>query len=135
MPAIRRGSRARATRRSNSAESMRPHGATDQPRKNACNLRNDAENVADNSTDMNPLLRDLCQHQAWADALHWRAIEAHPSAGADQAIRNRLHHIHMVQRAFVWAVDGRTGAPPITSPEEFGSLAELKRYARGSLKA
>jgi uncharacterized damage-inducible protein DinB len=84
---------------------------------------------------MNPLLRDFCQHQAWADALHWRAIEAHPPAGADSAIRNRLHHIHMVQRAFVWAVGDPTGAPPVTRPEAFGSLTELRAYARGSLDA
>jgi len=81
---------------------------------------------------MNPLLRDLCGHQAWADAEQWRIIEAHPAAADDAAIRSRLHHIHIVQRAFRWAVGDRTVGFVVTKPEEFASLAELKRYARGS---
>jgi uncharacterized damage-inducible protein DinB len=80
---------------------------------------------------MNPLLRDFYGHQVWADAEHWRAIEAHAPAAQDAAIRNRLHHIHVVQRAFLWAVGDRAGGFAVTKPEEFASLAELKRYARG----
>ena len=82
---------------------------------------------------MNPLLRDFCQHQAWADAEHWRAIEAHPPAAGDGAIKNRLHHIHVVQRVFLWAVGDRAAAFAVTKPEEFASLAQLKDYAQGSL--
>jgi uncharacterized damage-inducible protein DinB len=81
---------------------------------------------------MNSLLRDFCGHQAWADAEHWRAIEAHATAAHDKAIRNRLHHIHMVQRAFMWAVGDRVSGLAVTSAEEFPSLAALKAYARGS---
>ena len=53
---------------------------------------------------MDQLLRDLYGHQAWADAEHWRAIEAHPAARDDQAIRRRLYHLHSVQRGFMWVV-------------------------------
>ena len=81
---------------------------------------------------MNPLLRDFCGHQIWADANHWRAIEAHPAAAKDPAIGSRLHHIHMVQRLFIWAVGDRSSAFAVTKPQEFASLAELKGYARGS---
>src|SRR6476469_5663473 len=81
---------------------------------------------------MNPLLRDFLGHQAWADAQLWRAIEAHPPAARDAALRNRLHHIHIVQRAFVWAVGDRAAAFTTTTPEEFPSLMELKQFARGS---
>ena len=81
---------------------------------------------------MNPLLRDLCRHQAWADAEHWRVIEQHPPAAADPAIRSRLHHIHQVQRAFVWAVGSGETMPKMTKVEDFGSLDELKAYARDS---
>jgi uncharacterized damage-inducible protein DinB len=90
------------------------------------------EKIADNSTDMSPLFRDLCTHQIWADAEHWRAIEAHPPAAQDSAIRNRLHHIHMVQRAFLWAVGDRATGFATTTPEEFASLAGLKQYARAA---
>jgi uncharacterized damage-inducible protein DinB len=81
---------------------------------------------------MNSLLRDFCAHQAWADAEHWRAIEAHAPAADDAAIRRRLHHIHLVQRAFTWAVGDRATGLVVTSAEDFGSVDELKAYARGS---
>ena len=80
---------------------------------------------------MNPLLRDFYQHQVWADAEHWRAIEAHPPAAQDDAIRNRLHHIHLVQHFFVWAVGDREVIQlALTKPDDFASLVDLKRYAR-----
>jgi len=79
---------------------------------------------------MNPLLRDLYAHQSWADAEHWRSIEAHPPAAGDAAIRNRLHHLHLVQRAFRWIVGDRQTPFTITKPEDFGALADLKAWAR-----
>ncbi len=77
---------------------------------------------------MNPLLCDLYGHQAWADAEHWRAIEAHPPAASDPAIRNRLHHLHIVQRGFQWAVTDQTIRFTFTRPEDF-ALDQLKAYA------
>jgi hypothetical protein len=56
---------------------------------------------------MNPLLEDLLDHQAWADAEHWRALELYAPAREDRAIHDRLHHIHQVQRLFIWAVGER----------------------------
>jgi uncharacterized damage-inducible protein DinB len=80
---------------------------------------------------MNPLLKDLYGHQHWADAEHWRAIEAHPGALADEALRTRLHHIHLVQRAFRWIVGGREAPFTITRPEDFATPGDLKAAARG----
>src|SRR5712692_3631959 len=79
---------------------------------------------------MNPLLRDFYGHQAWADAEHWRAIETHPAARDDEVIRKRLHHIHLVQRVFKWAVGDRQAPWPLTNSGDFASLADLKAYAR-----
>ena len=79
---------------------------------------------------MNPLLRDFYGHQVWADAEQWRAIEAHPTARDDEAIRKRLHHIHLVQRGFRWAVGDRLAPFAFTRPEDFSSLPDLKSYAR-----
>jgi uncharacterized damage-inducible protein DinB len=81
---------------------------------------------------MNPLLGDFFGHQAWADAEHWRAIEAHPSAAADPALKTRLHHIHMVQRVFLWAVGDRKDGFAVTNVADFPSLTALAAYARGS---
>jgi hypothetical protein len=78
----------------------------------------DAGNIADNSITMNPLLRDFCQHQAWADAEHWRAIEAHPAAAQDAAIKNRLHHVDRTIADFRFQIECQIGVsllPPLNS--------------------
>lgn len=81
---------------------------------------------------MNPLLLDLLRHQAWADAELWRAIEAHPPARDDEAIRSRLHHLHLVQRSFTWIADGRRTGFEFSKPEDFATFADLKSFARDS---
>ena len=79
---------------------------------------------------MNPLLRDLYGHQEWADAELWRAVEASAAACDDRAIRDRLHHIHLVQRAFRWIVGTRE--PVFTPPTvaDFATLADVKAWGR-----
>ena len=44
------------------------------------------------------------RHMAWADATQWRAVLADPAYAEDEYIRASLHHVHLVQRAFldVW---------------------------------
>ena len=84
---------------------------------------------------MNPLLRNFYGHQAWADAEHWRAIARHQPARDDKAIRDRLHHIHFVQHAFLWAAGDRAREFVFTKPEDFVSLNDLKAYARASHEA
>ena len=64
-----------------------------------------------------------------------RAIDAYPPAAADTAITSRLHHIHTVQRAFLWAVGDRRAPFSVSTSGEFPTLAALKVYARGSLDA
>lgn len=74
------------------------------------------------------LLADLYAHQAWADAEHWGAIEAHHAALQDKAIRERLHHIHLVQRAFLSLAKGEQVVA--TRLEDFAGMAALKEYGR-----
>jgi uncharacterized damage-inducible protein DinB len=76
------------------------------------------------------VIRDLYAHQAWADAEHWKAIEASPAALADDAIGRRLFHIHQVQRFFRWAVGSRDRTPALAKPEEFPDAAQLKAWGR-----
>jgi uncharacterized damage-inducible protein DinB len=75
-------------------------------------------------------LHDLYSHQSWADAEHWRAIGLHAAAGADQAIRKRLHHVHFVQHAFLWTVGDRKAKFRMTTPDDFASFDALQGYAR-----
>src|SRR4029450_7820122 len=79
---------------------------------------------------MTTLLADLYGHQAWADAQHWRAIRAHQPARGDPAIRVRLHHIHIVDRAFLWMVGDQKTDFAMTKPEDFASFESLRTYAR-----
>jgi uncharacterized damage-inducible protein DinB len=79
---------------------------------------------------MFPMLRDMFGHQAWADAAHWRAIEAHPPARDDEILRRRLHHIHQVQEMFVWTVGARSTPFGVTTAGDFPTLDGLKEYAR-----
>src|SRR5215469_1024178 len=74
-------------------------------------------------------LRDLYLHQEWADAEHWTAIEACPPARTDDEIRDRLTHIHIVQRGFLKVFR----AEPVNIKEELSKkppLADLKSTAR-----
>jgi uncharacterized damage-inducible protein DinB len=81
---------------------------------------------------MNPILRDMFDHQFWADTTLWAAIGAHADARADSAIHDRLHHIHLVQRAFMWGARGGKGAFNVTKPADFPTFDALHDYARGS---
>lgn len=77
---------------------------------------------------MHTLLRDFYRHQAWADAEHWCAFEAHAGALEDPALRERLHHIHLVQRAYLAIVKGEP--PQLRKLEDYASMGELKDEAR-----
>jgi uncharacterized damage-inducible protein DinB len=81
---------------------------------------------------MNPLLRDLLDHQLWADVEHWNALAAQPAARDDRVIRDRLHYIHLTQRMFAWVTGDRAEQFIRSRPDEFQSFDVLREYARGS---
>jgi uncharacterized damage-inducible protein DinB len=56
---------------------------------------------------------DLYRHQAWADAAMWSAVMASPAAMTDEAIQDRLVHIHLVQRVYLQGWQGREFDPAI----------------------
>jgi len=78
-------------------------------------------------------LDELYAHQEWADAEHWRAFEAHPPVLADKAIRERLHHIHLVQHGFLWVTSPQRPEFAFNKLEDFPSMSDLKKYAREGL--
>jgi uncharacterized damage-inducible protein DinB len=78
-------------------------------------------------------LEELYGHQEWADAEHWRAIQAHPVALADKAIGERLLHIHQVQRAYLWIIGPRTTELVFKKLADFPAMADLKVYAQRGL--
>ncbi|MBI5021473.1 MAG: DinB family protein [Ignavibacteriales bacterium] len=72
-------------------------------------------------------LNELYGHQAWADAEHWKALEAHPAASEDETIRKRLYHVHLVQRAFLRIVGKEKY--DLRKFEDFPDMAALKEWA------
>src|SRR3954462_7595973 len=79
---------------------------------------------------MNEWLRDLYAHQAGADAEHWTGMGAQPAAREDTAIRQRLHHIHFVQHAFLWTVGPRDHPFAVTKAADLMSFDQLRESAR-----
>jgi uncharacterized damage-inducible protein DinB len=79
---------------------------------------------------MTAYLNELYAHQEWADAEHWRAMEGHAAALADQAIRSRMHHIHLVQSAFLWVVGSRRTKLVFIKAEDYANMSDLKAFAR-----
>ena len=51
--------------------------------------------------NLSDLLSDLFRHMEWADALVWSAVLRNSPLVTDTVIRERLYHIHLVQRAFL----------------------------------
>jgi len=71
-----------------------------------------------------PLLAELYDHQAWADATMLAAIRACPAACDDEKLRQTLHHMITVQRAFLalfvkWPLDMNA---ELKAPETFDAL-------------
>jgi uncharacterized damage-inducible protein DinB len=72
--------------------------------------------------------RDLLAHAAWADAEVWIAVRALPEAGTDVKLREKLHHIHIVQYAFPAIWDRR---PIDVAPlESFGDADAMIAWAQ-----
>jgi len=78
---------------------------------------------------MSKMLEDLYAHQEWADAEHWRAFDAFPAALEDDGLKERLHHIHLVQRAFLWVCRGDQGPFAFSNVEDF-TPATLREFGR-----
>ena len=78
---------------------------------------------------MNTLLtiQELFRQMEWADSKVWAAVLALPEAAENAELRERLYHIHMVQRAFlrVWK-----GEPLKPQAESFSDSASLLQWAR-----
>jgi uncharacterized damage-inducible protein DinB len=77
------------------------------------------------------MLVDLYRHQEWADAELWRSCEPHPGALADKALWERLHHIHLVQQAFLAIVRGTDLRElRFTTPADYQHPNDLKAEAQ-----
>jgi uncharacterized damage-inducible protein DinB len=75
------------------------------------------------------ILRELFRHMEWADAKVWATALAHDAATRDARLKERLYHIHMVQRAFLTVWRGLEMKPP-QGFDVFQDLESLMDWAR-----
>lgn len=68
------------------------------------------------------LYRSLYAHMAWADAAAWKAVLGSDAARNDPGMRERLHHMHLVQRAFLGIWHGRPFDPRAANPAGLDGL-------------
>jgi uncharacterized damage-inducible protein DinB len=72
--------------------------------------------------------QSLMLHMEWADAVTWTSVLGVPSSGQDRPMRERLHHLHSTQSAYLHVLLGR----PLEIPEltSFPDLTSVGRWAR-----
>src|SRR5437016_5467757 len=82
-------------------------------------------------------VRELLQHMEWADARVWVSAFALPAALTDSIIRDRLFHIHVVQRVFhyVWLAQPLPQFPEQSNFPDATAVATLGRQAHDNIKA
>ncbi len=75
------------------------------------------------------VIHSLFHHQAWADAAILQAVRAHADAEKDEKLRWTLHHMVMVQRAFLSLFLKRPFdmQKEMQAPESFADLERLFR--------
>lgn len=75
------------------------------------------------------MLRELYRHMEWADAVVWDAVPR--DAGApDMVLRERLVHIHVVQRSFLYAWTDGPVREAFKSGADFPTLAAVRDWAQ-----
>jgi uncharacterized damage-inducible protein DinB len=80
-------------------------------------------------------LRELINHMQWADALVWTAALSNSEAGSDLALRGKLFHTHMVQRAFLSIWQAAPLVPPTSDLPDLPTTLEVARAYYSDLSA
>lgn len=72
------------------------------------------------------LIQDLFAHMQWADATVWKAVLASSAATEDEKLQKLLHHLHVVQWAFLraWREESFQGGFP-----DFSTAQALREWA------
>ena len=70
---------------------------------------------------------DLYRHMEWADAAVWGATLEAPGAADDERLRELLHHVHVVQRAFLRAWRGESLEAPFPTFDDLESIVPWAR--------
>lgn len=72
-------------------------------------------------------IQDLFAHMQWADAAVWKAVLASPTATEAPKLQEVLHHLHVVQRAFLKVWRGESFEEALQKFSEAQALLEWAR--------
>lgn len=74
------------------------------------------------------MILELFLHMAWADAMVWQCVLSRGSVRGDERVRDRLHHMHLVQRGFLmlW----RDPSVVFPDPPVFPDVERLASWGR-----
>jgi len=75
------------------------------------------------------MIDELFHAMEWSDARMWSGARKTPGALDDKRVRELIHHLHMVQRAFLSVWRGKPERPPAL--EDFTDITTLELWARG----
>jgi len=78
--------------------------------------------------NLRSMLEELFRAMEWSDARMWASIRNTPGAADDKSIREKTHHFHMVQRAFLSVWRGAAERPPAL--DTFADTLAIETWAR-----
>jgi len=80
-------------------------------------------------------LAELFRHMEWADATVWRGVATSEKARSDSTLKTRLHHIHLVQWAFLKAWTAQPYEPGAGATLDLPSLLRWGRAYHRDVQA
>ena len=75
------------------------------------------------------MIDELFRAMEWSDARMWKGARNTAGALDDKRVRELIHHLHIVQRAFLSVWRGKPERPPAL--ETFPDMTTLELWARG----
>src|SRR6185312_12191266 len=78
--------------------------------------------------ELRGMIEEMFRAMEWSDARMWTAIHTTPEIAADARVRELVHHLHMVQRAFLDVWRGEAKRPPAL--DTFSDTFAIESWAR-----
>ena len=78
--------------------------------------------------NLRDIIGELFHAMEWSDARMWSAVHKSTDAQNDARVRELIHHLHMVQRAFLSVWRGAPERPPAL--ETFADTSAIEAWAR-----
>src|SRR5205085_7018433 len=74
------------------------------------------------------VIDELFRAMEWSDSGMWSALRSAPAAANDASVRDKVHHLHMVQYSFLSIWRGNPTRPPAL--DSFADTLAMESWAR-----